>query len=93
MHDCVLVINHYPSKTVCTCYKCIQLADFAGGSFTCVMGILMALVERSTSGKGQIVDAAMVDGCAYLGSFLLSSQAIGLWSGKLNKVAIIPSIF
>ena len=73
---------------------CVQLADFAGGSFTCVIGILMALLERSTSGKGQIVDAAMVDGCAYLGSFLLSSQAIGLWTGKLKeKINIIPSTF
>ena len=62
----------------------IQLADFAGGSLTCVIGILMALFERHVSGKGQIVDAAMVDGCAYLGSFLLASRKIGLWSGKRN---------
>eukprot|EP00794_Sanderia_malayensis_P009973 gene9973-10996_t len=46
------------------------LADFAGGSLTCVMGILLALFERSTSGKGQIVDCAMVEGAAYLGSFM-----------------------
>ena len=36
------------------------LADFAGGSLTCVFGILLALFERSHSGKGQIVDCAMV---------------------------------
>ena len=45
------------------------------------MGIMIALFERSRSGKGQVVDAAMVDGCAYLGSFLLSSRRIGLWTG------------
>ena len=36
------------------------VADFAGGSFTCVIGILMALFERSTSGKGQVIDCSMV---------------------------------
>ena len=33
--------------------------------------------------KGQVIDSAMVDGCAYLGSFLNTSKAIGIWSGKL----------
>lgn len=32
----------------------------------CAMGILLALIERSRSGKGQVVDAAMVDGAANL---------------------------
>lgn len=36
------------------------LGDFAGGGLMCVMGILMALIERNTSGKGQVVDTAMV---------------------------------
>ncbi len=30
------------------------LADFAGGSFVCAMGIMAALLERSSSGKGQV---------------------------------------
>jgi len=46
------------------------LADFAGGTMMCVQGILMALLERSNSGKGQVIDAAMIDGSAYLSSFL-----------------------
>lgn len=36
------------------------LADFAGGGLMCVMGILMALIERSVSGKGQVIDANLV---------------------------------
>lgn len=36
------------------------LGDFAGGSLTCVVGILMALIERSISGKGQVIDCSMV---------------------------------
>lgn len=43
------------------------LADFAGGSLTCALGIMMALFERSHSGKGQVVDCSMVQGAAYLG--------------------------
>lgn len=45
---------------------CNILGDFAGGGMLCMMGILLALVERNTSGQGQIVDAAMVDGAANL---------------------------
>ncbi|KAK9702699.1 hypothetical protein K7432_011105 [Basidiobolus ranarum] len=46
------------------------LADFAGGSLICVIGILMALYERGRSGLGQVIDAAMVDGVGYLSTFL-----------------------
>jgi len=56
------------------------LADFAGGSFTCALGILASLLERQVSGKGQIVDSAMVEGAAYVGSWLHASKAMpGLW--------------
>ena len=36
--------------------------DFAGGGMLCAMGILLALLERGVSGRGQVVDAAMVRG-------------------------------
>ncbi len=45
---------------------CNLLADFAGGGMLCTMGILLALIERNKSGKGQIVDSAMIDGAASL---------------------------
>jgi len=45
---------------------CNILGDFAGGGMLCAMGILLALVERTRSGKGQVVDSAMVDGAASL---------------------------
>ena len=45
---------------------CNLLGDFAGGGMLCAMGILLALIERNNSGKGQVVDAAMVDGAANL---------------------------
>lgn len=45
---------------------CNLLGDFAGGGMLCAMGILLALIERNSSGKGQVVDAAMLDGAANL---------------------------
>jgi alpha-methylacyl-CoA racemase len=36
------------------------IADFAGGGLTCVTGILLALIERGKSGKGQVVETDMV---------------------------------
>ena len=38
------------------------LADFAGGGLMCAMGISLALLERANSGKGQVIDCAMVSG-------------------------------
>ncbi|KAK1760506.1 CoA-transferase family III domain-containing protein [Echria macrotheca] len=45
------------------------LADFAGGGAMLVQGVLMALVARCTSGRGQVVEANMVDGVSYLATF------------------------
>ncbi|XP_027601449.1 alpha-methylacyl-CoA racemase [Pipra filicauda] len=56
------------------------LADFAGGGVMCALGIVIALYERATSGRGQIIDASMVEGVAYLSSFLWKSQNVGIWS-------------
>ncbi|KXJ62524.1 hypothetical protein RP20_CCG027728 [Aedes albopictus] len=54
-------------------------ADFAGGGLLCAFGILAALLERHHSGKGQIVDHAMVEGAAYVGSWLIRSQNLPVW--------------
>jgi len=58
------------------------VADFGGGGMLLAMGILAALVERQTSGKGQVVDAAMVDGAALLATSLYGMRSTGLWSDK-----------
>lgn len=56
------------------------VADFAGGGLMCAFGIVLALLERSRSGQGQIIDASMVEGAAYVGSFIWKSRSIGLWN-------------
>jgi alpha-methylacyl-CoA racemase len=55
------------------------LGDYAGGSLFLVMGILAALTERASSGKGQTIDAAMVDGASLLTTMFTSLRAMGLW--------------
>ena len=45
------------------------VGDFGGGSMYCAFGIMAALYERQRSGKGQVVDAAIVDGATSLMSF------------------------
>lgn len=45
------------------------LGDFAGGGATLFQGILMALLARDKHGKGQVVEANMVDGASYLATF------------------------
>jgi alpha-methylacyl-CoA racemase len=58
------------------------LGDFAGGSMSCAAGILLALLERGSSGRGQVVDAAMIDGAAYLSTFVHKLAGCGLWDGR-----------
>jgi len=58
------------------------LADFAGGGLLCSLGIVMALFERAQSQKGQIIDASMVEGAAYIGSWIYKSQDMPIWTGK-----------
>ncbi len=53
--------------------------DFGGGSLYLAMGVLAALFERTSSGKGQVVDAAMVDGAASLMSMTYEMKAAGMW--------------
>jgi alpha-methylacyl-CoA racemase len=55
------------------------VADFGGGSMLLVAGVLAALVERSTSGRGQVVDAAMVDGVSTLLAMTWGMRAAGAW--------------
>jgi len=43
------------------------LADFAGGGLICALGIMMALYYRNITGKGQVIDASMVEGTNYVG--------------------------
>lgn len=56
------------------------LGDFAGGSMYLVVGVLAALVEARESGRGQVVDAAIVDGTAHLLTMISNLQQVGAWS-------------
>ncbi|HEY5185746.1 MAG TPA: CaiB/BaiF CoA-transferase family protein [Actinomycetes bacterium] len=55
------------------------VADFGGGALYLVVGVLSALLERSRSGRGQVVDAAMVDGAASLMTMVYGLLGAGLW--------------
>lgn len=61
------------------------LADFAGGSVMCALGICLALLERHRSGRGQVVDAAMVDGAAYVASWLFMSRHLSIWGESQQR--------
>jgi alpha-methylacyl-CoA racemase len=56
------------------------VGDFGGGGMLLAVGILAALHERSVSGRGQVVDAAMVDGSSLLMSFIHGLRSQGMWA-------------
>jgi alpha-methylacyl-CoA racemase len=55
------------------------VGDFGGGALYLAFGVVSALVERTRSGKGQVVDAAMVDGAASLMTGVYGRKAAGAW--------------
>ncbi|HEY2193396.1 MAG TPA: CaiB/BaiF CoA-transferase family protein [Actinomycetospora sp.] len=55
------------------------VGDFGGGGMLLVVGVLAALVERGISGKGQTVDAAIVDGGALQMAMIFGMRGQGLW--------------
>jgi len=55
------------------------LADFGGGSLVLAAGILAGLVHARTTGEGQVIDAAMTEGAAYLTTMTRQLLGTGDW--------------
>jgi alpha-methylacyl-CoA racemase len=58
------------------------VGDFGGGSLYLVLGILAALLERQVSGRGQVVDAAIVDGASSLAQAIWSLRGADRWNDE-----------
>jgi alpha-methylacyl-CoA racemase len=58
------------------------LGDFGGGGLLLAYGMTCALLEVSRTGQGQVVDTAMVDGAAYLATYVHGMRALGLWNDE-----------
>lgn len=58
------------------------VGDFGGGAMMLAFGVLCAVLEAKNSGKGQVVDAAMVEGSALLGAMIYGFKAFGTWSDQ-----------
>jgi alpha-methylacyl-CoA racemase len=60
------------------------VGDFGGGAMYLLAGVLAALVERASSNKGQVIDAAMTDGTASLLTPFYGMMAMGMWTTQRN---------
>lgn len=58
------------------------LGDFGGGSMFLLTGVLAALHERSSSGRGQVVDVSIVDGVVALSGYIHGMRAVGTWTDE-----------
>ncbi len=58
------------------------VGDFGGGGMYLAFGMVCAILEARSSGKGQVVDAAMVDGAASLTTFFHGLRAMGVWNDE-----------
>lgn len=57
------------------------VGDFAGGGAVCFLGIVLALLHRERTGYGQVVEANMVDGSAYMATMPRLATKLPVWSG------------
>lgn len=63
------------------------VGDFGGGAMVLATGLLAAVLSARSTGQGQVVDAAMVDGAAYLATMVRSLYQPGLWrDGRENNI-------
>jgi len=58
------------------------VGDFGGGALYLAFGVVSALLEATHSGKGQVLDVAMVDGAASLMTSIYGSRSIGVWKDE-----------
>ena len=58
------------------------VGDYGGGTMFLIMGVLAGLIERARSGKGQVIDAAMIDGASMLAAPFFSFLAMGFWNDR-----------
>ena len=64
------------------------VGDFGGGGMLLAFGIVCALLETRASGRGQVIDAAMVDGAALLMANIFSRRNAGVWTDKRGENAL-----
>jgi alpha-methylacyl-CoA racemase len=62
------------------------VGDFGGGGMVLAFGIACALLEARASGRGQVVDAAMVEGAALLSTMMWGMRAAGQWSDERGRL-------
>jgi alpha-methylacyl-CoA racemase len=58
------------------------VGDFGGGGMFLAFGVVCGILEAQKSGKGQVVDAAMVDGAAYLMGMFYAMRSSGRWQDQ-----------
>ena len=58
------------------------VGDFGGGGVYLALGLVAGMLEAKTSGKGQVIDAAMVDGAASQMTFVYGLRAAGQWTDR-----------
>ncbi len=65
------------------------VGDYGGGALYLAFGVMAALFERQRSGRGQVVDAAMVDGAASLASIFFGLKASGAWDASVRGANLL----
>ena len=73
-------LAHFARKDEAPVPPLNMVGDFGGGGMFLAFGVVCALLEAQKSGKGQVIDAAMIDGSATLMSMFWAMKSIGMFN-------------
>ena len=64
------------------------VGDIGGGAMFMAVGLLAAVISARSTGRGQVVDAAITDGCALMATLIQGLRVQGLWADKRQANAL-----
>jgi alpha-methylacyl-CoA racemase len=67
------------------------VGDYGGGAMFPAFGVVCALLEARTTGRGQVIDAARIDGAALLTTLMHGLSAAGSWDGDRPDTNLLDS--
>lgn len=76
------ILHHAGQRNAPPTIPATIVGDVGGGALFMALGIVSGILNARATGKGQVVDAAIVDGCAVMSALMQSARLMGRWSDR-----------
>jgi len=76
------ILHHTGQRTSPPTIPATIVGDVGGGALFMALGLVSGILNARATGRGQVVDAAIVDGCAVMSSLIQGARLMGRWSDR-----------